>query len=174
MRSFLAVLGVIVAGSSIAGPFEDGAAAYADGDYVVAIGHWLPLAESGDLTAQFNVGVMYDHGQGVARDAGEAEKWYRLAAEQGDAVAQTNLGVIFGQGRGVAQDHAEAAKWYGRAAEKEHGPAQFSLAILYANGRGVPQNLSKATELYERAEMNSCTMGASTTSDRARLVASGS
>jgi TPR repeat protein len=173
MRGILVgiVLNAFVAGSSFAAPFDDGASAYASGDYQTAVEFWLPLAEAGNPTAQFNMGVMYDQGQGVKQDLAAAEKWYRLAAEQGDTVAQTNLGVIFSQGRGVARDYAEAAKWYERAAASEHGPAQFSLGTLYANGRGVEQNLSKATFLYERAELNSCTSGASVTSTRARLVA---
>ena len=37
------------------------------------------------LAAQFNLGVCYDKGTGVAKDAAEAVKWYRRAVEQGHA-----------------------------------------------------------------------------------------
>ncbi len=41
----------------------------------------LSLAEQGNATAQYRLGVMYDGGFGVAQDYAEAMKWYRLAAE---------------------------------------------------------------------------------------------
>ena len=50
-------------------------------------------AEQGDASAQYNLGVMYDLGEGVPEDDREAVKWYRLAAEQGIAGSQFKLGV---------------------------------------------------------------------------------
>ena len=44
-------------------------------------------ADQGDANAQFNLGVMYDQGQGVPQDYQQAVKWYRLAADQGHASA---------------------------------------------------------------------------------------
>ena len=46
------------------------------------------LAEAGATEAQYILGVIYETGLGVPRDAAEAARWYRLAAEQGDAWAQ--------------------------------------------------------------------------------------
>ncbi len=40
----------------------------------------LSLAEQGNPTAQYRLGVMYDSGFGVTRDEAEAMKWYRRAA----------------------------------------------------------------------------------------------
>ena len=57
--------------------------AYNRGDYATALEEWLPLANGGDASAGYNLGVMYDHGQGVPQDYAEAVKWYRLAAERG-------------------------------------------------------------------------------------------
>jgi len=45
-------------------------------------------------TAQFNLGVCYADGDGVAKDAEQAVSWYRRAAEAGHAGAQFNLGVV--------------------------------------------------------------------------------
>jgi TPR repeat protein len=45
---------------------------------------WQPLADQGDADAQFNLGVMYDRGDGIPQDYAEAAKWHRLAAEQGN------------------------------------------------------------------------------------------
>ena len=69
------------------------------------------LAEQGDAVAQFNLGVMYQQGQGVSQDYQTALKWYALAAEQGDAKAQFVLGVMYQQGQGVLQDYVTAHMW---------------------------------------------------------------
>ncbi len=52
-------------------------------------------AEQGDAMAQFNLGVMYNTGRGVAQDYKQAVAWFRKAAEQGDAMAQFNLGLMY-------------------------------------------------------------------------------
>ena len=43
-------------------------------------------AAQGHADAQGNLGLMFQHGQGVAKNRAEAIRWYRLAAAQGDAV----------------------------------------------------------------------------------------
>src|SRR5215469_12725974 len=83
---------VSLAAPVLAGPFEDGTAAYGKGDYATALRLLRPLAEEGLAKAQIVVGVMYARGQGVARDYNEAIKWYGRAADQGDAAGQTALG----------------------------------------------------------------------------------
>ena len=69
------------------------------------------LAEQGDADAQFNLGQMYDDGQGVPQDAPRAALWYLRAAEQGHARAQHSLSVLYRLGRGVPKDDAEAVRW---------------------------------------------------------------
>ena len=42
---------------------------------------WHRLAaDAGDAVAQYNLGMLYADGQGVAQDYTEAAKWLRLAA----------------------------------------------------------------------------------------------
>jgi hypothetical protein len=72
-------------------------------------------AEQGFARAQFNLGVMYDYGQGVLQDDKQAVKWYRKAAEQGHASAQTSLGVMYGRGQGIPQDDKQAAQWVSKS-----------------------------------------------------------
>ena len=101
---------------------------------------WLSAAAAGDAKAQYNLGVIYDHGKGVPEDDAEAAKWFRLAAEQGDAMAQFNLGLMYSNGEGVPNNDAEAVQWYRRAAEQGDGRAQVHLGLMYAQGKGVPQD----------------------------------
>ena len=58
-------------------------------------------AERGNAEAQYELGLMYDTGDGVAEDNREAVKWYGLAAEQGDAEAQFELGWMYVNDEGV-------------------------------------------------------------------------
>ena len=133
---------------ALAGPFEDGFTAYERGDYAAAFKLWKPLADQGNALAQFNLGVMYDEGQGVPQDDAEAVKWYRKAADQGNALAQFNLGVMYGTGQGVPQDYAEAVKWYRKAADQGLAQAQFNLGLMYSKGQGVPQDYVEAHKWY--------------------------
>jgi TPR repeat protein len=75
------------------------------------------LAEQGEAYAQYNLGLMYDEGEGVPENNAEAVRWYRLAAEQGYARAQSNLGFMYSNGEGVPENNAEAVRWYRLAAE---------------------------------------------------------
>lgn len=88
--------------------FEAGQSAYRSGDYAAALHEWKPLAEQGDADAQYNLGFMYDKGQGVPQDYAEAVRWYQASAEQGDAPAQNSLGFMYSNGQGVPQDYVMA------------------------------------------------------------------
>ena len=48
--------------------FQKGFAAYQAGDYATALQEWTPLAEAGDASAQYNLGVIYGEGIGVPQD----------------------------------------------------------------------------------------------------------
>ena len=52
----------------------DGYTAYNAGDYATALREWRPLAEQGNADAQYNLGMMYDEGEGVPQDDAEAVK----------------------------------------------------------------------------------------------------
>ena len=48
------------------------------GDYAKALSEFMPLATAGDVIAQFNLGAMYDAGQGVPQDYAEAANCARI------------------------------------------------------------------------------------------------
>jgi TPR repeat protein len=129
-----------VATPAMAQDFLEGLAAAQAGDYETALQEWRPLAEQGNASAQLNLGLMYENGNGVMQDYAEAVNWYRLAAEQRHAQAQFNLGNRYANGEGVIQDDADAAYWYRLAAEQGHARAQLNLGVMYDNGYGVTQD----------------------------------
>ena len=87
--------------ASAQGDFDTGWQAYERGNYETAHAAWRPLAEQGDIIAQYNIASMYDNGRGVAEDKSEAARWYRAAAKQGDVDAQFSLGFMYDSGEGV-------------------------------------------------------------------------
>ncbi|MEQ1522438.1 MAG: sel1 repeat family protein, partial [Aestuariivirga sp.] len=76
--AFFGLAVLLMCQPALAGPYEDAAAAYMRRSYTEALQLWLPLAEQGNAAAQYNLGAMYENGQGVPRDNAKAEMWYRL------------------------------------------------------------------------------------------------
>ena len=153
MRTLLAALTALMlfATPVVAGDFEHAVAAYNAGNYEKAFRLWKPLAEQGDADAQYNLGLMYDYGEGVPKDDAKAVYWYRKAAEQGHAKAQFNLGWMYANGEGVAEDGAKAFSWYRKAAEQGHAKAQVKLGAMYIAGEGVPKDDVKAVNWFRKA-----------------------
>jgi len=109
-------------------------------------------AEMGDAQCQGALGQLLFLGDGVAKDATEAVKWYRKAAEQNHAKAQYYLAYCSETGQGVAKDEAEALKWYRKAAEQNYADAQHDLGVCYANGElGVMEDVTEAVRWYRKA-----------------------
>lgn len=134
--SLLLANGSIVYAQDFAKGFE----ATQKGDFATALSEWRPLAQQGDADAQYNLGLMYDNGQGVTQDYKEALKWYRLAAAQGHSTAQSNIGFMYNKGLGVTQDYKEALWWFRLAAAHGNVGAQSNLGAMYGNGQGVIQD----------------------------------
>lgn len=124
---------------------------YLNGDRQGALHLWRMLAEQGDVRSQFNLGVLYDTGEGVAIDKAQAATYYRAAAEQGFVEAALNLGLMLESGEGLEKDVRQAAHWFWVAAEAGNPQAQFRLALQYDTGEGLPQDAEQAAQWYYRA-----------------------
>ena len=146
MRTFLSAvaLSLLLAGPASGQSYEKGLQALSEADYEMALDVLRPLAEQGHTGAQYNLGLMYERGYGVAQDNAAALDWWRRGAALGDPVIQTALGDRYREGRIVPQDHAAAASWYRKAAEQGHRRAQYSLGRMYADGAGVKQDYVEA------------------------------
>jgi TPR repeat protein len=153
LKHILAALVLVVAFAAPAstGPLDDANAAYLRGDYASAFRLFGPVANEGNADAQYALGFMYDHGQGVPQNYAEAAKWWRLAADQGNTFAQYNLGTLYENGEGVPQNKAEALKWYRLAAERGNDGAQFNVGLLYFAGVAVSQDRVEAAKWWRRA-----------------------
>lgn len=140
-----------MAGAAYSGQFDFAKNSSASANATAAIAKYKPLAERGNAAAQFNMGMIYNEGYGVAADDAAAAVWFRKSAEQGFVRAQSNLGLLYLIGHGVPQDYDQAARWFTKAAQQGDSIAQENLGAMYAKGEGVPRDERLAIEWSQKA-----------------------
>lgn len=124
-------------------------AAQSGGDYTTAVTLWKTLAGQGDPVAQYNLGMLYRQGVGVAIDNTLSRYWLALAARQGlaEAYAQINTGSLAPAGKTapVAQKSA-AQDWL--AAQN---PAWYTLQLASSTNRQLIEKYYQENQLDGRA-----------------------
>lgn len=123
---------------------DAGITAYKNNEFETALRELSPDAKSGDVKAQYYMGLLFANGYGVEKDPATAAQWFTKAAEQGNPEAQFRLGHLYRRGAGVPQDDAKAVAWWQKAADKGDTFAQSSLAGMYLDGNGIERNLVQA------------------------------
>ena len=109
-------------------------------------------AKSGDVTGQFNLGLLYYYGDSdVGLDYRKAREWFLKSAKQGDVDAQIYLGLMYEEGKGVRQDYTKATEYYLKAAKQNNSEAQMFLGKMYEEGKGVRQSKSQSKEWFGKA-----------------------
>ena len=114
-----------------------------------SIEYWQQITDENpnDALAWFNIGVLYEKGQGVPANHNKAQQSYTKSINLGYAPAMFNLGSIYAQ----KKDYSKAKFWWEKAATKNVPEAQYNLATLYEKGWGVKQDPEKASLWYQRA-----------------------
>ncbi|MDX2350420.1 MAG: tetratricopeptide repeat protein [Porticoccus sp.] len=141
IKRLVLVGGLLLAGTASANECYDH---YSNQRYAEALTTCTVMAEKGGVSGQYNLGVMYDNGNGVTQDYKRAAELFTKAAEQGHIYAQFNLGNLYADGRGVPQDYKKSVKWLQMAAEQGFAEAQYNLGNMYLQGRGVQQDMVAA------------------------------
>ena len=95
--------------------------------------------------------MLYQNGEGVAKDYVKAREWYEKAAAAGESYAMNNLGLLYQNGLGVPQDYAKAREWREKAAKRATGSAKRELAALARQGKGGPADFPRAAKLLLEA-----------------------
>ena len=151
--AWIVVLTVLYLSRAFAGSpmFDEALEAYSAGDIATAYELWRPLAEHGDVEAQFALGMLYYDGIGVPLDHTESSYWFLQAAEQGFAPAQYNLGNAYKRGEGVRQNDAMAVYWWQKAAAQGLKDAQYNLDTAHREGVGVATDEQPAVRLKRQA-----------------------
>ncbi len=88
------------------------------------------LAERGDSSAMFRLGLMHEEDGNPLFDLKESFSWYKRAAAVEHSSAQNNLGVLYSKGRGVESSRKKAVYWYRKAASNGSDQAISNLISL--------------------------------------------
>jgi FkbH-like protein len=125
--------------------------AHARGEGVIrhppdAVRWYRRAAEQGHLEAQFQLSLIFLHGQ-----PGAGEDWYRAAVACDRQAAEWNRDIWFSAGMSVPSDYVEALRWSRLAAEQGRAEAQANLGSLYLRGLGCAQDDAAAHHWYELA-----------------------
>lgn len=136
-------------------PLEDALRTLEAGRHGQAAQQLLPLANGGNVLAQFRLGSLYYHGQGVAEDEKMALFWWKKAAAQGSAESMFQIAsaYLFGSqaAKSVADPDREAATWFFQAASAGHTEAQYYLGLLFLAGKGVMESRPEAARWFRKA-----------------------
>src|SRR2546430_1701623 len=105
-------------------------------DYLQAADWYRKAAEQGHALAQFNLGIMYGKGQGVARNKVTSMMWLGRSAKLGDAGAQYELGMrqhrrsLDEQPEAASESRIEAYKWLQLAADQGYGESAIGCECV--------------------------------------------
>ena len=125
---------------------------FKSGDINKAISFYEKACELDNPYGCFNLGDMYENGNGVAKDINKANSLYEKACELGRGYACSYLGIRYENGNGVAKDINKANSLFEKACELDNGEACFYLGASYKNGYGVAKDINKANSLFEKAK----------------------
>src|SRR5688500_13413211 len=129
------------------GSVENGIAEWQAARYDAAVRIWRPLADRGDVDAQFNLGHAYRLGRGVPQNMTLAEQWYERAARAGHTEAQAMYGLLlFQNGR-----RRDAMPFVRQAAERGDARAQYVYGTALFNGDVVARDWPTAYAFMVRA-----------------------
>ena len=114
-------------------------------------------AKAGNLEAQLQLALRYQHGDGVENSPVDAFLWMQAAAKHDARIssraaeAKYRLAVMYETGTGVTKDQTNAYELYQEAAILDHTgspDAQFRLGQMCEKGEGVPQDDLQAAIWY--------------------------
>ncbi len=108
-------------------------------------------AADGDSAAQYELGIRYQQGRGVAVDQVEAIRLFERASAGGVAAATGALAFGYLNGLGVAKDIAKGLPLLQKAAGDGYDMAQATLGMFYVTGQLLPLNYSEGVKWLGKA-----------------------
>lgn len=92
--------------------YMDGKPNVTQRDYVKAMAYHRQAAQAGTPLSMFDIGSMFEYGQGVSKDIALSASWYGHSARYGLAQGQYNFATMLEVGDGVLKDEVEAYKFF--------------------------------------------------------------
>lgn len=119
-------------------------------DYSKALKYFSQGTLLSSAEAQYNLGTMYQNGEGVEQDYSRAAALYLDSATSGYVDAMFNIAMMFQAGIGVDENLDSCIHWLQKASTAGDSESPFALAMIYTNLDGVV-NKSLIQHYYKMA-----------------------
>ena len=103
---------------------------FESGGYKSAFQRLRRSVDQGLAKSQYNLGVTYSDGKGVARNYKTAFEWFTKSAEKGHTEAQHRVGAMYCSGQGASKDAVRGYAWLSIAASKGHLASRKKMLTL--------------------------------------------
>ena len=131
--------------------YQQAVARYQAGDHAGAAVLVRKAAEAGNPTATYEMGYLYEFGDGVPKNPAQSAQWYLRGARMGNAAAEAAAGQLYENGNEVQENWDTAAQWYMKSAQQGYVMGEFRLGRACQYGVGIPINIGAAEQWYSRA-----------------------
>lgn len=108
-------------------------------------------ARRGNPQAQYQLGLRYQYGNGVAKTPSKAHRWLSKAAKAGNARAQFALSQFYQQYARNRPGLKKALLWLKKAADQGLPEAQYNLGMMFKNGTLVYANEAESRKWLQKA-----------------------
>lgn len=133
--------------------YMDGKPGVVQRDFDKARNYHLQAARGGDPLSMFDLGTMYEFGQGVEKDMSKAARWYGHSANYGLAQGQYNFATMLESGDGIAKDEIEAYKFFVLAARNGFTGVPYNRGN-YMIDKAAPTPAEALGRKLSEAQMN--------------------
>lgn len=114
----------------------------------------IPLAQAGDIFAQYEVGMLYINGWGIEPDIEKGAEWIKKSADTGYFIAMDDLATLYKERALGSGREKDAWRYYLKAAGLGYRDAEYHLGECYYEGCGIERDLEKAVICYKKALSN--------------------
>lgn len=108
--------------------------AFNNGDKRTASTLWGKACDKGNISGCYNLGIMYDIGDGIKQNRKMAVSFYQRACDGKDISGCYNLALMYLNGEGVRQNKEIAKESFGKACDEGHDGGCKGYKILNEEG----------------------------------------
>jgi len=122
-----------------------------DNDYTKAAENYLLAATTSDITAQYNLGLIYEYGKGRPVDFEQAKGLYKAASDKGYPKAMTQLAGLYFYAPNGSRNEQLALSWYKKAAALGDSNALYQLGLFSETGVTTKLDYVHALSFYQQS-----------------------
>ncbi|MDP3562691.1 MAG: tetratricopeptide repeat protein [Legionellaceae bacterium] len=122
-----------------------------DENYAQAMASYQRAADQGDMVGAYNLGLLYERGEGCAVDIDKAKSLYLQAIEKGHSQAMVQLANLYLSRQDKSGDAGDALDLYKKAMALGNRDAMYQLGLMAETGVATSLDYAQATHYYQMA-----------------------